>query len=119
MSKTRKTVSGGRQVHNTDSLSEERLYQIILKPVISEKSTLAADRDGQVVFQVRNDADKNEIRQAVEKLFDVKVKSVQVSNVRGKVKRFGRTPGKRSNWKKAYVCLQEGQDIDFMGMAGA
>ena len=118
MSKTIKTVSGGRQVHNSSPVSEERLYQIILKPVISEKSTLAADNHGQVVLQVINDADKNEIRQAVEKLFDVKVKSVQVSNVRGKIKRMGRTPGMRSSWKKAYVCLQPGHDIDFMGMAG-
>ena len=100
-------------------VSEERLYQIILKPVISEKTTLAADKHSQVVFQVRTDANKNEVSQAVEKLFDVKVKSVQMLNVRGKVKRSGRTPGVRNSWKKAYVCLQDGQDIDFMGMAGA
>ena len=100
-------------------MNEERLYQIILNPVISEKSTMAADRDGQVVFKVRTDATKSEIREAVEKLFEVKVKNVQVVNVRGKVKRFGRTPGMRSNWKKAYVCLEEGHDIDFLGLAGA
>ena len=100
-------------------MNEERLYQIILNPVISEKSTMAADRDGQVVFKVRTDATKSEIRTAVEKLFEVKVKNVQVVNVRGKVKRFGRTPGMRSNWKKAYVCLEEGHDIDFLGLAGA
>ena len=100
-------------------MNEERLYQIILNPVISEKSTMAADRDGQVVFKVRTDATKSEIRAAVEKLFEVKVKNVQVVNVRGKVKRFGRTPGMRSNWKKAYGCLEEGHDIDFLGLAGA
>ena len=100
-------------------MNDERLYQIILNPVISEKSTMAADRDGQVVFKVRTDATKSEIRAAVEKLFEVKVKNVQVVNVRGKVKRFGRTPGMRSNWKKAYVCLEEGHDIDFLGLAGA
>ena len=100
-------------------MNEERLYQIILNPVISEKSTMAADRDGQVVFKVRTDATKSEIRTAVEKLFEVKVKNVQVVSVRGKVKRFGRTPGMRSNWKKAYVCLEEGHDIDFLGLAGA
>ena len=100
-------------------MNEERLYQIILNPVISEKSTMAADRDGQVVFKVRTDATKSEIREAVEKLFEVKVKNVQVVNVRGKVKRFGRSPGMRSNWKKAYVCLEEGHDIDFLGLAGA
>jgi large subunit ribosomal protein L23 len=100
-------------------MNEERLYQIILNPVISEKSTMAADKHGQVVFKVRNDANKNEIAKAVEKLFEVKVKSVQVVNVRGKVKRSGQTPGSRSNWKKAYVCLHEGQDIDFLGMSAA
>lgn len=99
--------------------SEERIYQIIQRPVISEKTTIAADKNGQVVFEVLVDATKDEIRQAVEKLFEVKVKSVQVTNVRGKVKRFGRTPGMRSSWKKAYVCLHEGHDIDFLGMAGA
>ena len=100
-------------------MNEERLYQIILNPVISEKSTLAADRHGQVVFKVRTDATKSEISEAVEKLFEVKVKNVQVVNVRGKIKRFGRTPGVRSSWKKAYVSLEEGHDIDFLGMAGA
>jgi large subunit ribosomal protein L23 len=114
-----KKVSKYRQGGKTSEISAERLYQIILKPVISEKSTVVADKHGQVVFQVRIDANKDEIRQAVEKSFDVKVKSVQVTNVRGKVKRFGRNPGSRSNWKKAYVCLQEGHDIDFLGMTGA
>ena len=108
-----------RTISPPKKINEERLYQIILKPVISEKTTLVADQYRQIVFQVRTDADKNEIRQAVEKLFEVKVKNVQVVNVRGKVKRHGRSTGVRNNWKKAYVCLQEGQDIDFMGMAGA
>jgi len=71
----------------------------------------------QVVFEVLSDATKNEIREAVEKQFSVAVEGVQVMNVRGKVKRFGKTPGKRRNWKKAYVRLAEGQDIDFMGGA--
>ena len=101
------------------AINEERLYQIILKPIISEKTTIAADKHGQIVFQVATDASKSEIRQAVEKLFDVKVKNVQVVNVRGKVKRLGKTPGMRNNWKKAYVSLQEGHDIDFLGMTGA
>ena len=108
-----------RKISPPNKVGEERLYQIILQPVISEKTTLAADRYRQIVFQVRKDAHKHEIRLAVEKLFEVKVKNVQVVNVRGKVKRHGRTTGARSDWKKAYVCLQEGQDIDFMGMAGA
>jgi len=114
-----KKESKYRQGVKTSEISQERLYQIILKPIISEKSTVVADKHGQVVFQVRIDANKDEIRQAVEKSFDVKVKSVQVANVRGKVKRFGSHPGARSNWKKAYVCLQEGHDIDFLGMTGA
>ena len=98
-------------------MNPERLHQIILSPVISEKSTSAADSSNQVVFEVLSDATKNEIREAVEKQFSVSVEGVQVMNVRGKVKRFGKTPGKRRNWKKAYVRLAEGQDIDFMGGA--
>ncbi len=108
-----------RTIRPADKVGEERLYRIILKPVISEKTTSAADRYRQIVFQVRKDAHKNEIRLAVEKLFEVKVKSVQVVNVRGKVKRHGRVTGVRNNWKKAYVCLEKGQDIDFMDMVGA
>ena len=96
-------------------MNPERLQQIILSPVISEKSTSAADLSNQVVFEVLSDATKNEVREAVEKQFSVSVEGVQVMNVRGKVKRFGKTPGKRRNWKKAYVRLAEGQDIDFMG----
>ncbi len=103
----------------TSAINDERLHQIILKPVISEKTSMAADKHRQIVFQVLPDADKNEIKLAVEALFEVKVRSVQVANVRGKIKRVGRTPGKRNNWKKAYVRLQEGHDIDFLGMAGA
>lgn len=101
------------------AVRDERLYQIILRPVISEKSTISADKNRQIVFEVLPDASKTEIRKAVEKLFEVKVAQVQVVNVRGKVKRFGRFPGKRSNWKKAYVRLEEGHDIDFLGLAGA
>ena len=98
-------------------MNPERLQQIILSPVISEKSTSAADLSNQVVFEVLSDATKNEVREAVEKQFSVSVEGVQVMNVRGKGKRFGKTPGKRRNWKKAYVRLAEGQDIDFMGGA--
>jgi len=103
----------------TIAAKDERLFQIILRPVISEKSTIAADKSHQIVFEVLPDASKTEIKAAVEKLFEVKVKQVQVANVRGKIKRFGRFPGKRSNWKKAYVRLHEGHDIDFLGLAGA
>ncbi|MCY3768560.1 MAG: 50S ribosomal protein L23 [Gammaproteobacteria bacterium] len=98
---------------------KERLYQILLSPVISEKSTTVADRHGQVVFRVLKNASKDEIREAVETLFEVKVKQVRVANVRGKAKQFGRIPGMQSAWKKAYVSLQDGHDIDFVEMAGA
>ena len=97
------------------ALKNERLHQIILAPVISEKTTAAADKRRQIVFRVLLDARKDEIKKAVEALFEVKVRSVQVARVRGKRKQFGRTPGKRSDWKKAYVRLHEGHDIDFLG----
>ncbi len=96
-------------------MRQERLMKILLAPHISEKSARAADSDKQFAFRVISDATKPEIKQAVELMFDVKVDAVQVSNVKGKEKRFGRTVGRRSDWKKAYVKLQPGHDIDFMG----
>lgn len=96
-------------------MSQERLMKILLAPLMSEKTSRLADRNRQYAFKVVNDATKPEIRQAVESLFDVKVTGVQISNVRGKMKRFGATYGKRSNWKKAFVTLAEGNDINFMG----
>ncbi|MEE2805166.1 MAG: 50S ribosomal protein L23 [Pseudomonadota bacterium] len=96
-------------------MNAERMHQILLRPLISEKSTDMAEKYQRVAFEVLNDATKAEVREAVEKLFDVSVTTVQVMNVRGKIKRFGRTPGKRNNWKKAYVRLAEGDDIDFLG----
>ena len=96
-------------------MNVERLHQIFRRPIVSEKSTNAADSGQQVVFEVLTDATKNEIKTAVESLFEVSVEGVQVINVRGKIKRFGKTPGKRTNWKKAYVRLAEGDDIDFLG----
>ena len=99
-------------------MNAERMHQILLRPVISEKSTNAAEANRQVVFEVLENATKAEVREAVEKLFDVSVTAIQVLNVRGKIKRFGKTPGKRNNWKKAYVRLAAGDDIDFLG-AGA
>lgn len=96
-------------------MNRDRLYQVLVSPIISEKSTRIADQGNQFAFEVLPDASKTEIKQAVELAFDVNVERVQVANVRGKVKRFGRTPGARSNWKKAYVRLKAGQDIDFTG----
>ncbi|WJW75046.1 50S ribosomal protein L23 [Thiohalobacter sp. IOR34] len=96
-------------------MNQERLMNVLLAPLVSEKSARLADRNRQFAFKVRTDASKPEIRKAVELLFDVKVTNVQVARMKGKLKRFGQTIGKRSDWKKAYVTLAEGQDIDFAG----
>jgi large subunit ribosomal protein L23 len=100
-------------------VSSERIHQIILAPVISEKSTRAAEKHNQAVFKVLRDAKKPEIKLAVETLFKVKVEDVQTLNVKGKTKRFGQMFGRRSDWKKAYVTLAEGQEIDFLAGASA
>ena len=86
---------------------------VVLAPIVSEKSTLVADKHEQVVFRVADAATKPEIKAAVELLFKVKVESVQVLSVKGKQKRFGRMQGRRRSWKKAYVCLAAGQEINF------
>ena len=87
--------------------------QVLLAPQVSEKSTFVAEKNNQVVFRVVGNATKHEIKAAVELLFKVDVKSVQVANVQGKQKRFGRLSGRRKDWKKAYVCLKPGQEINF------
>ena len=91
----------------------ERLHVVLLAPVISEKSTRVAEKNDQVIFKVARDATKPEIKAAVELLFKVQVESVQIANVKGKVKRFGAYNGRRRNWKKAYVSLKPGQEINF------
>ena len=93
-------------------MNQERLLQVILAPVVSEKSTMVAEKAEQVVFRVAGDATKPEIKAAVELLFNVKVEGVSTVNVKGKVKRFGRSFGRRKDWKKAYVSLIKGQEID-------
>jgi large subunit ribosomal protein L23 len=93
--------------------NEQRLMTILRAPAISEKSTFVADKYEQVVFRVAPDATKPEIKAAVELLFKVQVESVNVSNVKGKEKRFGRFVGKRRDWRKAYVSLKSGQEINF------
>jgi large subunit ribosomal protein L23 len=98
---------------NAVQMKEERLLQVILAPVISEKATMLADKREQVIFRVATTATKPEIKAAVELLFKVQVKDVKVANVKGKNKRFGRFNGRRSNWKKAYVCLKPGQELNF------
>lgn len=88
---------------------------LLLAPHVSEKSTRTAESNKQFVFKVVADATKPEIKGAVELMFSVQVSAVHVCNVKGKVKRAGRMQGRRSNWKKAYVTLKPGHDIDFMG----
>lgn len=95
------------------SLKKNNLAGVLLSPIVSEKSTIAAEDNNRFVFKVQKVATKLEIKKAVEMMFDVEVDSVQVLNVKGKVKRFGRSLGKRSDWKKAYVKLKSGHDIDF------
>jgi large subunit ribosomal protein L23 len=97
----------------TQQFSQERLMKVLVAPQISEKATFVADKNEQVVFRVATDATKPEIKAAVEMMFKVNVNSVQVANVKGKVKRTGRFVGRRNNWKKAYVCLAAGQEINF------
>jgi large subunit ribosomal protein L23 len=94
-------------------MNQERIYKVLLGPHISEKATVVADKDGQFVFRVAPDATKPEIKAAVEQLFEVKVRNVQVLNIKGKTKRTARGVGKRSNVRKAYVRLVDGHDIDF------
>ena len=91
----------------------ERLFQVLLAPHLSEKGMEEKSRRNVHVFRVRTDATKTEIKRAVELAFDVKVESVRTVNVLGKTRRVGRNQGKRPDWKKAYVRLQDGQDIDF------
>ena len=95
-------------------IREERLLQIIEAPVISEKTTRVADKHQQAVFRVVCDATKAEIKAAVQHLFKVEVDTVQVVNVKGKHKRSGRFVGKRKDWKKAYVCLKAGQELNLV-----
>jgi len=96
-------------------MSNERLYTVLLAPRMTEKSTRVAESSNQYVFKVTSDSNKTEIKDAVEKLFEVNVESVRVVNVKGKSKAFKLRNGKRNDWKKAYVRVQEGQVIDFLG----
>ena len=95
-------------------MNQQRLMQVLLAPEVSEKATYVADKNEQVVFRVASDATKPEVKAAVELLFKVSVESVQIANVKGKQKKFGRYMGSRKNWKKAYVSLKAGQEINFV-----
>jgi large subunit ribosomal protein L23 len=97
------------------NMNQEKLMTVLLGPIVSEKATRVTEQNNQVVFRVRRDADKDLVRRAVEKMFEVKVARVQIVNVRGKNKRFGQRAGVRSNWKKAYVSLAEGSQINIVG----
>jgi large subunit ribosomal protein L23 len=95
-------------------MNQEKLANVLLSPHISEKSTRVGDRANQFVFRVQQGARKPDIKRAVEAMFKVEVLNVQVCNMRGKQKGFQRRLGRRANWKKAYVRLKPGHDIDFL-----
>ena len=99
-------------------MNQERIFKVLKAPHISEKAALAGDVANQHVFRVATDAQKDEIKQAVEQLFNVKVAKVRTANVKGKNKRQGARFGKRSDWKKAYVSLEQGHDIDLSAVGG-
>lgn len=97
-------------------MNEERMYNVLLAPLVSEKTATEAELYGRHTFRVAPDATKVEVKKAVEKIFDVSVVSVQISNRHGKIKRHGVNIGKRVDTRKAIVRLAEGQDIDYMGI---
>ncbi len=94
-------------------MNQQRLIKILLSPIVSEKSTMMAEKNEQVAFRIVSDATKAEVKAAVELLFKVQVESVNLLNVKGKAKRYGRFSGRRSDVRKAYVCLKPGQEINF------
>ncbi len=98
-------------------MNEERIYQIVRRPHISEKTAGIAESKRQITFEVLKTASKPEVKEAIEALFKVEVEAVKTMVVKGKAKRAGRFMGRRNDWKKAYVTLKEGHDIDFIGMA--
>lgn len=100
-------------------MNRERLMSVLIAPHVTEKTSLAMQNHNQYTFRVRRDATKSDIRQAVELMFDVKVRGVQVVNEPGKARRFGRTVGRTQDWKKAYVSLVQGQSIDYEARAKA
>ena len=102
---------------STSKFNEGRLAQVLVAPIVSEKATMVAEKQNQVLFKVLRDATKPEIKAAVELMFKVEVESVQTVNQMGKVKRFGRSIGRRDHVKKAYVSLKEGQELNFGGEA--
>jgi large subunit ribosomal protein L23 len=107
------------KVHTSvTKLGQERLMSVLMAPHVTEKTSQALQLRNQYTFRVRRDASRIEVRAAVELMFDVKVAGVQVVNEPGKSRRFGKTPGRTQDWKKAYVRLAEGQSIDYETAAG-
>jgi len=102
----------GRAFLPKKNFNSGRLMQVLIGPQVSEKSTFVGEKNNQVIFRVMPDATKPEIKAAVELMFKVEVECVQTSNVKGKEKRFGRFVGRRRNWKKAFVSLKPGQEIN-------
>jgi large subunit ribosomal protein L23 len=100
-----------------NKFDENRLMQVLVSPIVSEKATAVAEKHNQVLFKVLQDATKPEIKAAVELMFKVEVDKVSVVNIKGKTKRFGKTTGRRDNLRKAYVCLKPGQELNFSGEA--
>jgi large subunit ribosomal protein L23 len=98
-------------------VNREQLMSVLIAPHVTEKTSLAMQNHNQYTFRVRREASKTDIRKAIELMFDVKVKGVQVVNEPGKVRRFGRTVGRTQDWKKAYVSLSPGQTIDYEARA--
>jgi large subunit ribosomal protein L23 len=95
------------------SSKQDRLMTVLLAPIVSEKATNLAEKRNQIAFRVLQDATKAEIKASVELLFSVKVESVNMVNIAGKARRFGKFNGRRNNIRKAYVCLAAGQEINF------
>ena len=98
----------------SQKIRHDQIRTILIEPHVSEKTTLLNQENGQIAFKVRPDSNKKQIKRAVEEMFNVKVSSVKTVSVKGKKKRMGMRSGKTNNWKKAYIKLAEGQNLDFM-----
>jgi large subunit ribosomal protein L23 len=98
----------------SQKIRHDQIRTILIEPHVSEKTTLLNQENGQIAFKVRSDSNKKQIKRAVEEMFDVKVSSVKTVSVKGKKKRMGMRSGKTNDWKKAYIKLAEGQNLDFM-----
>jgi len=98
----------------SQKIRHDQIRTILIEPHVSEKTTLLNQNSGQIAFKVRSDSNKKQIKRAVEEMFKVKVSSVKTVSVKGKKKRMGMKSGKTNDWKKAYIKLEEGQNLDFM-----